>query len=81
MASARQLLHQASTPEDLTSKLLEAADMLEDNLEASPSTRRPTSPWPAVCGRLLGPSACCSTSPTSAGPRVGRVRPPSTGTR
>ena len=36
MASARQILHQASTPEELIGKLLEATDMLEDNLEASP---------------------------------------------
>jgi hypothetical protein len=36
MASARQILHQASTPEELIGKLLEAADMLEDNHEASP---------------------------------------------
>ena len=36
MASARQILHQASTPEELIGKLLEAADMLEDKLEASP---------------------------------------------
>jgi len=36
MASARQLLQEATTPEDLIGKLLEAADMLEDNLEASP---------------------------------------------
>jgi hypothetical protein len=36
MASARQLLQEATTPEDLIGKLLEAADMLEDNLKASP---------------------------------------------
>jgi len=36
MASARQILHEASTPEELIGKLLEAADMLEDKHEASP---------------------------------------------
>ena len=36
MVSARQILHEASTPEELISKLLEAADMLEDEHAASP---------------------------------------------
>ena len=36
MVSARQILHEASTPEELIVKLLKAADMLEDNRAASP---------------------------------------------
>lgn len=35
MASAREILQRASTPEELLGKLLEAADLLEGKLEAS----------------------------------------------
>ena len=79
MASARQILHQASTPEELIGKLLEAADMLEDNLEASP--QHATAYFAMVSGlreaaavlSLLLNQPCHPPSPSRPGPpTVGR---------
>jgi hypothetical protein len=78
MASARQILHQASTPEELIGKLLEAADMLEDNHEASP--QHATAYFAMASGlreaaralSLLLNKPCEPPAPES-----GRVRPPS----
>ncbi len=78
MASARQILHEASTPEELIGKLLEAADMLEDNLEASP--QHATAYFAMASGlreaaRALSLLLNKPCKPPV--PQVGRVRPPS----
>jgi hypothetical protein len=82
MASARQILHQASTPEELIGKLLEAADMLEDNLEASPQH---ATVYFAMASGLREAARALSlllNKPCEPPvPRAGRVRPPSAGTR
>jgi len=78
MASARQILHQASTPEELIGKLLEAADMLDDNLEAS---AQHATAYFAMAGGLreatLALSLLLNKPCEPPAPQAGRVRPPS----
>jgi len=78
MASARQLLQEATTPEDLIGKLLEAADMLEDNLEASPQHATASFAMASGLREAARASASCSTSPASRRP-PSRPGPPTVG--
>jgi hypothetical protein len=68
--------------EELIGKLLEAADMLEDNLEASPQH---ATVYFAMASRLREAARALSlllNKPCEPPvPRAGRVRPPSAGTR
>jgi len=78
MASARQILHQASTPEELIGKLLEAADMLEGNHEASPQH---ATAYFAMASGLREAARALSLLPNKPSEpparHAGRVRPPS----